>query len=104
RKAERRLVEQEQTGLPHERAADGEHLLLTAGQLPRQLGMALGELWKEREGPLQSLLAFGFAGENSNLQIFPHRHPGKYPPSLGRVAEAEARAPFRADAAHVPSD
>ena len=43
RKAHRRLVEHEQLGLGHERAAHGEHLLLAAGEGAGHLGAALLE-------------------------------------------------------------
>jgi len=41
RQAERRLVEQEQAGKPHERAAQSEHLLLAAGEQSCPLALAL---------------------------------------------------------------
>ncbi len=38
RQTQRRLVEQKQAGLAHERPCDGEHLLLAAGEGDRQAG------------------------------------------------------------------
>ena len=48
REAERGLVQHEQSGPRHERAADRAHLLLAAREQPRELGLPLGEHGKER--------------------------------------------------------
>ena len=50
--AERGLVEQEQLRAGHERAPDGEHLLLAAGKRPRHLPGALAQDREELEDPL----------------------------------------------------
>src|SRR5438105_11169968 len=41
-----RLVEQKQLGIGHERARDGQHLLLTSRQLIAEIALALFEPWK----------------------------------------------------------
>src|SRR6185312_7104259 len=47
RKALARLVEQQQLRIEQQRARDGEHLLLAAGQLPALVGLALREARKQ---------------------------------------------------------
>src|SRR5205085_5096400 len=47
--AERRLVEDEEPRLRHERPRDGHHLLLASGERPRQLAAALGQPGEELE-------------------------------------------------------
>src|SRR5207249_1080614 len=48
REAERRLVEQHESRLCHEGAADGEHLLLASGEVSGVAGAAFTESWKVR--------------------------------------------------------
>ena len=55
REAERRLVEQQQLGLRHQRAADREHLLLAAGQRPALLLLALLQAREERVDAVEVL-------------------------------------------------
>src|SRR5207244_6514744 len=52
----RRLVEQQQVGSRHESSADGEHLLLAAGQRAGELRAALAE---HREEPVDAGEALG---------------------------------------------
>ena len=59
REAQGRLVEQQQLRLAHERAPDGEHLLLAARQQHGALAPALGQLREEREHALACTLARG---------------------------------------------
>src|SRR5215469_7401856 len=42
-----RLVHQEERGIAHQGAADGEHLLLAAGELIAAVAPPLGEPWEE---------------------------------------------------------
>src|SRR5262249_20311484 len=42
-----RFVEDEETRVGHQRAADGEHLLLAAGELARHAGEPLGKPWEQ---------------------------------------------------------
>src|SRR5918912_2555356 len=51
RQAERGLVQEQHPGLGHERAADGENLLLASGQQRRRLRAALLEAREELEDP-----------------------------------------------------
>ena len=51
RQAERQLVDHEQLGPGHERAAEGEHLLLAAGEVAGHLARALLEDREERPRP-----------------------------------------------------
>ncbi len=59
RQAERRLVEQEQLGASHQRAGDGQHLLLAARQRAAALMLARLEQGKERVHVLQVLGEIG---------------------------------------------
>src|SRR5882762_11427814 len=49
REALGRFVENEQTGIRHQRPADGEHLLLAARELVAVVRLALAELREKRE-------------------------------------------------------
>ena len=54
---ERRLVEDEQPRLGHQAAADGEHLLLAAGERAGALALPFGEAREDREHALAILRA-----------------------------------------------
>ena len=56
REPHRRLVEQEQVRLRHQRPPDRAHLLLAAGHRPRLLRLALGETREEREHAVEVVL------------------------------------------------
>src|SRR5439155_26980027 len=83
----RGLVHQQEPRPGHERAADGEHLLLAAREGAPELMLALGEPREERVDALEVLgqLAGGrlLAREGSHGQVLPHRHAGEDPPRLG---------------------
>src|SRR3954465_6450831 len=49
----RRLVDEDQVGVGHERAADRQHLLLAAGELVAAVAAPLGETREQRENLLQ---------------------------------------------------
>ena len=59
REAERRLVEEEQARPAHQRAGDGEHLLLAARQGAAALVQALLEARKDRADALEVLARNG---------------------------------------------
>ena len=61
--AERRLVEDQQPGLGHQAAADGEHLLFAAGQRAGALALPFGEPREDREHP-----ARGFASRRARAR------------------------------------
>src|SRR5687767_2124908 len=85
--AEARLVQQQQPGSGHEPAADGAHLLLAAGQRPRQLPLALAEPRKQREDVLEALRARApLAGPE--LQILAHGQRREQLASLRHVRDA----------------
>ena len=48
-----RLVDEDQVGVGHQRAADRQHLLLAAGELVAAVAAPLGEAREQRENPLQ---------------------------------------------------
>jgi hypothetical protein len=74
RETERRLVEHNEFGLPHQAAADRQHLLLAARHRTRDLLAALGEPRKQRINALDFVVHFGARArqERAHLQIFLH--------------------------------
>jgi len=92
REPERRLVEQNQRRPRHQRAADGEHLLLATGQ---RSGELLTPLLQHRERVedarhvLCDLPAIG-ADEGAELQMLLHRHLWPDLALLRTVRDAEA--------------
>ena len=52
RQAFGRLIEQQQLRIEHQRAGDGEHLLLAAGELRAEVAPSLGEAREHLEGAL----------------------------------------------------
>ena len=81
-----RLVEDEEAGVGHQGAADGEHLLLAAGEGAGGLGAALGEAGEERlDAGLRPAAGAGGGGE-----VFLDRQGGEAAAALGDEADAEA--------------
>jgi hypothetical protein len=71
-----RLVEDEELGLGEERAADGELLLLTAGEHAALAGEHLLQHGKERVHALEQRLGFGAAAavdDQTDLEVFLRR-------------------------------
>ena len=83
-----RLVEQEQRGIAHEGATDGEHLLLTAGEGHAHLATARSQAREE----LVDSLERPAAGSRGDPEIFLERERGEDVARLGHVADAEPRA------------
>ena len=91
REAERRLVEQEDRRLRHQRAADREHLLLAAGQAAGALAGALLQAREIAEDPLDALRnSSPGAGIGADLQVF------QRPSWPGRRAALRANSRCRA--------
>src|SRR5262249_20605563 len=90
-KAERRLVEQQQLGAPHERPSASEHLLLTSGQRTATLMLAPLKQRKEIEHMLQILGEIGRirGDEGTHLQVFQNGHACENPASLRRLRDPE---------------
>src|SRR5262245_7398414 len=91
REPERRLVEKQQRGLGHERAADGEHLLLPPAQRAGELEAPLGEDGEVRvdllEAALDRLLVA--ADVRAHLEILEDGQVREQLASLGHVRDAE---------------
>src|SRR5262249_52810088 len=83
-----RLVHEQYGGVSHQRAADGEHLLLAARDLVTPVAAAFREPGKEGMHPLQSPAA----GPGRHRQVLLHRERGKDVSSLGHVAHSKAIA------------
>ena len=100
REAERGLVEEEQARAAHQRAGDGEHLLLAARQRAAALVQALLQAREEREDALQVLLEMGEVVDGgAHLQVLEHRHAREDAPPLRRLGDAEPRDLVRRQAA-----
>src|SRR5579883_3409554 len=93
RQALRRLVEDEEVGISHERAADGEHLLLAPRKLRAAMIEPLGQPWKggddAREIPIAPPVAAG-----------PRRHDEMLAHAQGREDAATLRHEGDAGACH----
>src|SRR5881396_325020 len=83
--AERRLVEDEQARGRHQRATDGDHLLLAARERTHELAAALAQDREDRVDLLQSLHAagVGMRRERAEVEMLLDRHRGEEPPAFG---------------------
>ena len=108
REAERRLVEQQQLRAGHQRPADGQHLLLAAGQQAAALGAALLEDREQLEDPLLGLGLGGLvpAAHAAGPQVLLHASAGRrsaVPPGPGPDPSGRSAAGSR-PARSVPSN
>ena len=87
-----RLVEDQEMRIGHERAANGEHLLLAAGQLVAHVVGALREA-REKFEHLRRCPGIRPCGAvlGEGEQVLAHREVGKDLPALGHEPDAEAR-------------
>src|SRR5688500_11083952 len=69
----RRLVEEEELRVAHERAGDGQHLLLAARQVPALPRGELSKLRKEVEDPLEREAAVARRRAPRHVQVLPDR-------------------------------
>ena len=87
RQSRTRLVQQEEPGVRHERAADREHLLLAPREGARHLGDALGEPREEREDALEvggDVRGIGLIlHQGIHVDITRHRSPAAIEVDLG---------------------
>ncbi len=83
RETHRRLVHQQQPRLRHERPAHGDHLLLAAGERPRELRAPLVEEREERVHALELLPEVRpWAQVRPHLEVLEHRHRAEQAPIL----------------------
>ena len=102
RQTERRFVEQHEPGPQHQRPADGQHLLLAAGQ---ETGRQLALTGKDREVAVDQFqvgadLAVG-AGIGAHAQVLVDGEERKHLPALRHMADAEPRHPVRVESGDV---
>ena len=72
--AQRRFIQQQQTGLAHQRTANGQHLLLAAGHGARALRRTFLQTRKELEHMLNAIGNLVLVQkETAHLQVFRHR-------------------------------
>ena len=92
----RRLVQHHQLRPGHERAAHGQHLLLTAGERARDLPAALLQTRKEPVYPLTvGLQRPRRGGVGAHVQVFLHGHAREDPAALGDMGDAQLHDPVR---------
>ena len=91
--AEGRLVEEHELRTQHERAADGEHLLLAAGERARPLATPLGEAGKVSVDALEHGLDVGLVAARVGAQakVLLGRQVGEGTAALGDVRDAQTR-------------
>ena len=103
REAETGLVEHQQLRLGHQRAGDGEHLLLAARQVA---GLGLGALGEAREGlehavdqrrHVAAVAVHGGGGD----EVFLRRQVTEDPPALEHMGDAEADAVRRVQGENI---
>jgi hypothetical protein len=85
--AEAGLVQQQVTGAGHERPADGQHLLLPAREVPRDLPPPLPQ---QREQPVHPVKALGQLlglGVPADAEVLLHRQLGEHPAALHHLAD-----------------
>src|SRR6266511_2361682 len=93
REPHRRLVQQEELRVGHQRAADRHHLLLAARERPGALGLPLGQAREELVDAVEVLadglpvVAVG-ALERPHQQVLEHAHPRKEPTAFRRLRDA----------------
>ena len=98
------LVEDEQRGIGHQRAADGQHLLLAAGERARHAARACRQRWEQLEdaldGPrLDGAAAVGGRGE----QVLADGEVREDLPAFGHQAQARLRDAVRRQAVQRPA-
>src|SRR6185295_15984968 len=103
REAERGLVEHDQLGAAHQAAADGEHLLLAAGERAGELVVAFLEAREHGEDVVESSfrLAARAREEAADLEVLEHAQAGEDLPPLGDLADAEVAGDMRLAAGNV---
>ena len=97
RQAHRQLVDEQDRRVHRQGAGHREHLLLTAGELARQLGAALGEARELLEGLLQDVRVAG-TGEAGHLEVLGDGEVREDAPPLGDHAQPAADQALGRDA------
>ena len=90
------FVEDQQPRVGHQRAADGQHLLLAARQLLPAMAEPLGQPRERLHHAIESPVALAVdAGALAHHQVLAHRKVREDAAALGHVADAEPRDLFR---------
>src|SRR3954447_5190256 len=90
RDAHRRLVEEQQLGVGHQRAPDGEHLLLAARHRARLLLLALLETREQLEDTVHVVVHARVAAQvGAEVEVLAHGHALEAVPSLRRLRDPE---------------
>ena len=94
RKPQRGLVQHQKARPAHQRAPDGQHLLLAAGQRAAALGEAFLQAREQREDAFQPRGAVGLAavgGVGAHLQVLRHAHAREDSAAFRRLRDAQPR-------------
>ena len=83
------LIQHEQPWTGHQSTADGQHLLLPAGQGAGQLLAPFCQDGKKPIGSLECLEAFPACPGGTHLEVFLHRHVGKNVATLGHQRQTQ---------------
>ena len=105
RQAHRRLVEEQELRLRHQRASDRAHLLLASGHRPCALVAALLQPREELEDPVERLPdpCPVFPLEGAHLEVLHHAHAREETPAFGRLADAHLDDRMRRVLRDVPA-
>ena len=86
------FIEDQQVRVGHQRATNGEHLLLAAGELVAHVAAALGEAREKAEYLGQRPGFFGAAAvAGKGDEVLAHGEIGEYLPALGHQCHTHAR-------------
>src|SRR5271165_1544535 len=95
------LVDHDEFGVAHERAANRQHLLLTARQHTSGGIGARGEVWKHPQHVLEPPFSRTPGILNAKDQVLPHRQARKDIPVFGNVAKPQSRDPIARQSGNI---
>jgi hypothetical protein len=67
--APRRLVDDDEIGIPHQRAAHRQHLLLAAGEHTGRIVLALAQIGEQRKGVVHREGGHGFCHQQAAANV-----------------------------------
>ena len=92
REAQRRLVQKQELRAAHERAGDGQHLLLAARERAAALLQALLQAREQGADPLEILVEMGQPVHGrAHLQVLEHGHAREDAPPFRGLGDRQAR-------------
>jgi len=97
------LIQDQQAWLQHQRAADGELLLLSAGQVAAAPAQHFLQHRKQLEDLLWNVPELALACRQADAQILFHRELRKDLPTLWNIADAESGATIGRESIEMPA-